>query len=360
MTRRVLILGFLCVAGAAAVVATDAQTLTAQAAPAPTASAQTAPAQGASPGVGRGRQGGRGPALPPMDPPKEWLSPKRPKELIEFGMMTWPEVYDAIHHQGKTVALFYTGGTEHRGPQNVNGGHTLMAHETVLEIARRLGNAIVLPVMPYSSNNANNQQTGTLGLTDEIQGMVCERIAEQAITNGFTTVVFLNDHGGGVNVYRDVANKLEEKYRAPELESKNIHVFYADRVYAPAQDDFNDKVLKPKGLPISGHAGIPDTSEMMYLGKGKNWVRTDLLPIAYTYGPDGKIAQPAPPGQGRGGRGNADPNAPRFVASGISGTPGNPGDARQSTEELGKIAFEMKVDYAVKQIQATMAGFVKK
>jgi len=94
------------------------------------------------------RQGGRGPAQPPIDPPKEWLSPNRPKELIEFDMMTWPEVYDAIHHQGKTVALFYTGGTEHRGPQNVNGGHTLMARETVKEIARRLGNAIVLPVLP--------------------------------------------------------------------------------------------------------------------------------------------------------------------------------------------------------------------
>ena len=62
-------------------------------------------------------------------------------------MMTWPEVYDAIHHQGKTVALYYTGGNEHRGPQNVNGGHTLMGREIAMEIARRLGNAIVLPIM---------------------------------------------------------------------------------------------------------------------------------------------------------------------------------------------------------------------
>ena len=79
--------------------------------PPPTGTGQQ-PAQPAQPGA---RQGGRGPQLPPMDPPKEWLSPNRPKELIEFEMMTWPEVYDAIHHQGKTVALYYTGGTEHRG-----------------------------------------------------------------------------------------------------------------------------------------------------------------------------------------------------------------------------------------------------
>ncbi len=319
-------------------------------------------------GGGGGRQGGRGPALPPTDPPKEWLSSKHPKEMIEFEMMTWPEVYDAIHHQGKTVALFYTGGTEHRGPQNVNGGHTLMARETVKEIARRLGNAIVLPVLPYTQNDASPQQTGTLGLTSEIQGMICERIAEQAITNGFSTVILLNDHGGGVNVYRDVAKKLDDKYRAPELASRNIHVFYADRVYGPAQDDFNTKVLEPKGLPVSGHAGIPDTSEMMYLGKGKDWTRTDLLKYAVTMGPGYVPAPPAPRGQGAGNAGNAaaggnagsggqgsgraaaDPNAPRVVASGVSG------DGRLSTEELGKMAFEMKVDYAVKQIQEYLAS----
>ena len=46
--------------------------------------------------------------------------------LVEFEMMTWPEVKDALA-AGKTTALFYTGGTEQRGPQNVNGGHNLMA-----------------------------------------------------------------------------------------------------------------------------------------------------------------------------------------------------------------------------------------
>jgi len=109
---------------------------------------------------------------------------------------------------------------------------------------------------------------------------------------------------------------------------------------------------------VSGHAGIPDTSEMMYLGKGKDWTRTDLLKYAVTMGPGYVPAPPAPRGQGAGaaggagggGRAAADPNAPRFVASGVSG------DGRQSTEELGKVAFEMKVDYAVKQIQEYLAS----
>ena len=307
-------------------------------------------------GQGGGRQGGRGPALPPIDPPKEWLSPSRPKELIDFSMMTWPEVYDAIHHQGKTVALYYAGGNEHRGPQNVNGGHTLMGYAKVMEIARRLGNAIVLPVMPYSSNNASNQQTGTLGLNAEIEAALTERIVEQAIATGFTTVILLNDHGGSVRPMTDVAKKLEEKYRAPELADKKIHVFYADQIYQTAQDNF-DKMLAARGLPVSSHAGIPDTSEMMYAGKGKDWVRTDLLKYAVTMGPGYVPAPPAPRGQGAGAAGGAqggggraavDPNAPRIVASGVTG------DGRPSSEAIGKEAFENKVSLAVAQIKAWM------
>ncbi len=46
---------------------------------------------------------------------------KKPPSLVDFEMMTWPEVKQAIE-QGKTTALIYNGGTEQRGPQNVNGG----------------------------------------------------------------------------------------------------------------------------------------------------------------------------------------------------------------------------------------------
>ena len=73
---------------------------------------------------------------------------------VDFGMMTWPEVKKAME-AGKTTALVYNGGTEQRGPQNVNGGHTLMGHAVAIAIAEKLGNAIVAPVLPFSVNNAS-------------------------------------------------------------------------------------------------------------------------------------------------------------------------------------------------------------
>src|SRR5437773_1195330 len=245
--------------------------------------------------------------------------------LVEFEMMTWPEVKAAIE-AGKTTALFYTGGTEQRGPQNVNGGHTLMGREIVRTVALRLGNAIAMPVLPYTPNNASAQLPGTIGLTPELLGAILERVTEQAMTTGFKNVVLMGDHGGGQpQTYADVARKMDAKY-APQ----GIHVYFCDEVYAKAQGDY-DVWLKANGYPVSSHAGIPDTSEMWYLGGDLGWVRPELIPTAL-----GDTAA-------RGAT-----NVPR-VNNGISG------DARRSSPELGKRAFDQKVDYAVRQIK----GFLK-
>ncbi len=237
----------------------------------------------------------------------------RKEPLVEFEMMTWPEVKAAIE-SGKTTALVYTGGTEQRGPQNVNGGHTLMGKATVHAIALKLGNAIALPVLPYTPNNASASLPGTIGLTPELLSAILERIADEAIKTGFTNVILMGDHGGGQpNAYAVVAKKLDSVY-APQ----GKHVFFCDQVYKTANDAF-DVYLKSQNLPVSSHAGIPDTSEMLYLGSDLGWVRPEFIATAVT---------------------------DRDHPNGISG------DARPSTKELGKKIFDMKVDYAVKQIQS--------
>jgi creatinine amidohydrolase/Fe(II)-dependent formamide hydrolase-like protein len=267
---------------------------------------------------------------------KQTTTAKKPP-LVEFEMMTWPEVKQAIA-DGKTTALFYTGGTEQRGPQNVNGGHTLMGREIVRTIALRLGNAIAMPVLPYTPNNASADLPGTIGLTPEILGAILERVSEQAIATGFKNIVIMGDHGGGQPAtYAEVAKKLEAKY-APD----GKHVYFCDEVYAKAQGDF-DKWLQEHGYPSSSHAGIPDTSTMLYLGGDKGWVRKELIATA-----EGDPVPP--PGQRGRGRGAADPNAPPRKNNGITG------DARRSTAALGKMAFDIKIDYAVKQIQGFLAN----
>ncbi len=128
--------------------------------------------------------------------------------LVDLEMMTWPELKAAID-QGKTLALVYNGGTGNpRAAATSPGGHTLMAHATVIAIAEKLGNAIAAPVLPFSPNSANANLPGTIGLTAPLFAAINEQVAEQLIKNGFKTVVLMGDHGGGQKEFSDTAKKL--------------------------------------------------------------------------------------------------------------------------------------------------------
>jgi creatinine amidohydrolase/Fe(II)-dependent formamide hydrolase-like protein len=212
-----------------------------------------------------------------------------------------------------------------------------MGQATVKAIALKLGNAIAMPVLPYTPNNADANLPGTIGITNDLLALLLERLSEQAIATGFKNVILMGDHGDGqepgpANVYQAVARKLDAKYAA-----RGIHVYYCDRVYAPANGDF-DKYLAAHSYPASDHGGIPDTSEMLYLGDGA-WVRKNLIASS--------VGDPVlPPGQ------KPDPKV-RLVNNGITG------DGRRSSAALGKIFFDMKVDYAVTQIRGFLASAPK-
>jgi creatinine amidohydrolase/Fe(II)-dependent formamide hydrolase-like protein len=253
--------------------------------------------------------------------------------VVEFQMMTWAEVKKAIHEDGFINAVVYNGGTEQRGPQNVNGGHNLMAQQTARAIALKMGHTIVAPVMPYSPNTASADLPGTIPVSEVTFKAVNMEVAEGLITSGFKNIFLMGDHGGGQKQLGEVAKELDAKYSA-----KGVHVYFCDEMYDKAQNDYW-KWLETQKLPSWGHAGIMDTSEMLYLGGDKGWVRTELIPSA--------LGDPSQaPGSPRVPR---DASKPR-INNGITG------DARPSTPDLGKRIFDMKVDYAVNQMKRFLAA----
>jgi creatinine amidohydrolase len=255
----------------------------------------------------------------------EKSAPHLKQQIVDIELLTWPEIYKAIHEQGKTTVLLFNGGTEQRGPQGVTGAHNFIAQATADQIARKLGNALVAPVIPYSINRANADLPGTIGISSKTFADINEEVAEQLIANGFKNVVLLGDHGGGQKELREVATKLDAKW-APQ----GVRVVYSDGPYAEANQEFF-AWLDKNGYPPSEHAGIPDTSELLYLEGNQRWIRKELLPTAVG-------DPPRKPGEPR------DSNA-KQIKNGISG------DARRSSYALGKRFIELKVADGVAQIQ---------
>lgn len=248
-------------------------------------------------------------------------------ELVDIELMTYPEIYSAIHDHGKTTVLVYNGGTEQRGPHAVLGGHTLMVHAIAPMIARKLGNALVAPVLPFSVNPAGGvdpKMPGGIELSPDLFQKVNEAVVDSMVKNGFKNIVLMGDHGGGQVELKTLATAMDAKY-GPQ----GTHVYFCGDVYEKSRQEFAGW-LTGKGLPLSNHAGISDTSTMLYLQpERERWVRGIYKTT---------IGDPVlPPGQ------QPNPNVPR-VNNGVTGDP------RPSTSDIGKLVVDMKVNNAVAEI----------
>ena len=189
-----------------------------------------------------------------------------------------------------------------------------MARRTAEAIARRLGNALVAPVLPFSpaGSHLNPKWPGSVDLSPELYSKVNEAVVASMATNGFRSIILMGDHGGGQQELASLAKALNARYSA-----QGVHVYFCSSVYKEAREDFN-AWLKEHKLPVGTHASIPDTSELMYLG-GEEYVRKNRL-----------------------ANGNSE--------NGITGDP------RPASAEFGKRVFDMKVDYGVAEIRRLISG----
>jgi creatinine amidohydrolase len=289
------------------------------------------------------------------------------KDIVELELLTHSEVTQKIK-EGKTSVLLVTGGTEERGPHNVLGGHTIMSRHRAVEIARRLGNALVAPILPISvaATGVSEGTTTPGGLqmpADVFKGVQLAMI-ESISYSGFKDIYVMGDHGGGQAQIQEAVKEMDAK-----LSPKGVHVYYINDFYQKTHDDVDMYMYEHK-LPIAGHGAMMETSEMLYEEPVPGMY---VRPIYKTvpFDPTGQTAEQwkaardaraarqaamaagnAPPpaaGGGRGQRGQ-DPNAAPRVNNGLTGDP------RPSTKEIGKVVFEIGVNNTVAEIKKQTAA----
>jgi creatinine amidohydrolase/Fe(II)-dependent formamide hydrolase-like protein len=280
------------------------------------------------------------------------------KDIVELELLTHTEVYEKIHNDGKTSVLIVTGGTEERGPHDVLGGHTIMARQRAIEIAKKLGNALVAPVLPVAVTatglRENTNQPGGVQMPADVYKAVQIAEIESMAMNGFKDIFVMGDHGGGQQQMREAADEEDKK-----LESKGVRVYYIADFYQKTHDDVDLYMYEHK-LPIGGHGAMMETSEMLYWEPAPGvYVRptyktvpfdpTGQTPEQWKAARDARLA--GTPGAGRGGRGRGqqDPNAPPRVNNGLTGDP------HSSTKAIGKVVAEIGINNTVAEIKKLMA-----
>jgi creatinine amidohydrolase/Fe(II)-dependent formamide hydrolase-like protein len=200
----------------------------------------------------------------------------------------------------------------------VLGKHNMILKHTTEQIARKLGNALVAPILAYVPEGNLEPRTGhmrfpgTITLPEEHFRKVVEYAARSFMVSGFKDIVFIGDSGGNQNGMKAVADMLNKEWA-----ETGVRVHFIPEYYSGT--GFNDWLQAQGEKPedIGSHAGISDTSQLWAIDP--NMIRPDRF-------------------ANNGG----------FQGSGVTGNP------TRASLAYGKKGLELKVDTAVRKIRESM------
>jgi creatinine amidohydrolase/Fe(II)-dependent formamide hydrolase-like protein len=227
--------------------------------------------------------------------------------------LTWEETRDALK-AGKTTAIVPTGGTEKNGYHMVLGKHNFVVAHAADLMARRLGNALVAPVIQYvPEGDPDRQVPGAISLPSPAYDGLLDAAARSLKAHGFTDILFIGDSGGNQAGMTAVATALTEEWK-----DVGARVYALTDYYAVGRDHYRAWMLAAFGYDdaiVGSHAGISDTSQMLHVHPAG--IRRD-----------------------------------RIVPWGGAKDSGVTGDPARATAEIGRMGIEFKVNAGLNQYRA--------
>ena len=158
-------------------------------------------------------------------------------DTVFIDEMTFMEVRDAIR-AGKTTAIVGTGGVEQNGPYTATGKHNFVMRVTADAIARKLGNALVAPIVPFVPEGQHEPATGhmqfagTISVTDDTYRALLRDICTSLKVHGFTDIVLIGDSGGNQDGMKEVAEELNAKWATAKARLHFVPEYYTQDMWS--------------------------------------------------------------------------------------------------------------------------------
>ena len=175
------------------------------------------------------------------------------------------DVRDAIK-AGKTTIIIPTGGIEPNGPWLALGKHNYVLKANCNAIARKLGNALCAPIVPFvpegglEPKSGHMLTAGTISMREETFEAMLTDMAHSFKVNGFQNIIFIGDSGGNVTGMKTVAEKLNAQWNGNPVVA-HIPEHYAYNTVAKLLDDMG--VTKPDMKSDNLHDDPGITMNMM-------------------------------------------------------------------------------------------------
>lgn len=185
---------------------------------------------------------------------------------VHMEKLTWTEVKQALN-DGYDTVLIPTAGVEQNGPFVILGKHKLVIERASHDIAHHLGNTLVAPVIDFVPEGqiepiaeGHMRFAGTVSVSEDVFEGILRDTARSMKAHGFRNIFFIGDSLGNQAGQDRVARDLSVLW-----EAEGVRVAHLDKYYA---ENGQFAYLQSEGFSdaeIGYHAGIRDTSEMMYV-----------------------------------------------------------------------------------------------
>jgi len=141
--------------------------------------------------------------------------------------MTWTEIRDALNDGYDTVVLF-TGSIEQHGPHLPLATDTLCAYALAERVARRLGKALVAPVVRPGVSEHHMAFPGTITIQPATFKAVVSDCVDSLVRHGFRRVAVSWAHGGNTPALREVLPEIAARHPGLELVAQaDVPAFFA-------------------------------------------------------------------------------------------------------------------------------------
>ena len=161
--------------------------------------------------------------------------------------------------QGSTTILVVLGSIEQHGPALPLLTDAEHGRETCLRAAKKLGNTLVGPTVPFGYSPQHLGFPGTISISEETLGSLIHDIAESLVISGFKLIYFWISHAENTPTLVKTLEKIENKWDGAYISGLKNMDDYISKTWACMAEDLG----VPKEIAGS-HAGEIETSMMLF------------------------------------------------------------------------------------------------
>lgn len=171
---------------------------------------------------------------PPLDlhhpNPLSTASESAPRSLL-LEQLTWMEVRDTIN-KGYDRIIIPTGGIEQNGPFVALNKHDLITRRLSIEIANRLGNTLVAPLVSFVPQGSIQPPSGhmlypgTISVSEKTFVRLLVEIGLSLTTHGFKEIIILGDSGGSQQGMENAATTITKSSSRLGARALFVGAFY--------------------------------------------------------------------------------------------------------------------------------------